>query len=497
MNTFTENEFTDYKAFFQNIGDLVCIIGTDGHFRTLNPALYNLLGWTENELKSVPFTDFIHPEDFQKTADAVSTLVEGKMLELITNRYRKKSGEYLYINWQGNINPITKEIIGIGRNVTEKVKKEQELELLSKVLSKTKDVAVITNPEGNILWVNAAFEKLTEYSKEEVIGRRPGSFLQGEDTNQEDVTKIRDAVKNVQEIDVNLLNYSKTGKQYWLNINISPIYNSNNELEFFLAIERDVTEKIQSERINLKQQEEILKTKLELEKISTLSKVGGWEVDIINNKINWSAVTKEIHEVEIDYCPTLETGINFYKEGQSRDTISKVVANAIENGIPYDVELEIVTAKNNVKWVRAIGNAEYKDGICVALVGTFQDITIDVLLKEEREIENKRLAFTLEATGDGIWDWNPQTQKTYYSPRWLQILGFEVGDFTDSDQEWSSRIHPDDVAFTFKLIGKNLKGETDGFEHEYRFQNKKGKYIWIKNKGKVVDRNEAVITCKV
>ena len=127
-----------------------------------------------------------------------------------------------------------------------------------------------------------------------------------------------------------------------------------------------------------------------LEKTNRMARVGGWELDMATQRLSWSAVTKQIHEVPPDYEPVLETGINFYKEGESRERITEVVQRAIEEGIPYDVELQIVTAKNNTLWVRAIGEAEFLDGQCSRLTGTFQDIS-------ERKSREEELASAREA----------------------------------------------------------------------------------------------------
>ena len=140
-----------------------------------------------------------------------------------------------------------------------------------------------------------------------------------------------------------------------------------------------------------KQAEVLLQRTTEmLEKTSRMARVGGWELDMATQRLSWSAVTKQIHEVPPDYEPVLETGIDFYKEGESRDRITEVVQRAIEKGIPYDVELQIVTAKNNTLWVRAIGEAEFLDGQCTRLAGTFQDIS-------ERKSREEELASAREA----------------------------------------------------------------------------------------------------
>ena len=105
-----------------------------------------------------------------------------------------------------------------------------------------------------------------------------------------------------------------------------------------------------------------------------MARIGTWEVNLINNTVRWSRMTKEIHEVNKDYEPELATAINFYKEGISRENILNAVTTAIKDGTTFDLELELVTAMGNVVWTRSIGQAEFKNGICIRLYGVFQDI---------------------------------------------------------------------------------------------------------------------------
>ncbi len=119
-----------------------------------------------------------------------------------------------------------------------------------------------------------------------------------------------------------------------------------------------------------------------------LARLGSWEVDVQRNRLYWSDTTKEIHEVDSNFEPNLETAITFYKEGVSRNTITEVIKEATTNGKPWDVELQIVTAKQNEKWVRAIGDVEFNKDVCTRIFGSFQDI--DSVKKTE--IEHKRIA---------------------------------------------------------------------------------------------------------
>lgn len=130
--------------------------------------------------------------------------------------------------------------------------------LFKDVLDSTSDVVVITEshpleePDGpKIVFVNSAFYELTGYGPDEVIGKTP-RILQGPKTNRDTLNQIKNAIINEEKISVELLNYSKSGEEYWLDFTITPIYNDKGKLRYFAAIERDITDK--------KAQEEILKT---------------------------------------------------------------------------------------------------------------------------------------------------------------------------------------------------------------------------------------------
>ncbi|MFT6123834.1 MAG: PAS domain S-box-containing protein [Oleiphilaceae bacterium] len=136
--------------------------------------------------------------------------------------------------------------------------------------------------------------------------------------------------------------------------------------------------------------EDLARQKMLLESMSQLARIGAWELDLEKDTLYWSSMTKEIHEVPNTFEPNVTTAINFYKEGQSRDNISKAVQLSLEEGIPWNEELQIVTAKGNVIWVAALGQAEFKHGKCVRLFGSFQDIDSKVKADLElKEAKNK------------------------------------------------------------------------------------------------------------
>jgi diguanylate cyclase (GGDEF)-like protein/PAS domain S-box-containing protein len=115
------------------------------------------------------------------------------------------------------------------------------------LVEKTNDLVIITEaknidkPDGpKIIYVNQAFVDLSGYTREEAIGQTP-RILQGPDTDPSTLKKIRCAMMNEKMVRVELLNYSKDGTPYWLDFAITPLYDKNKNLQFFAAIERDIT----------------------------------------------------------------------------------------------------------------------------------------------------------------------------------------------------------------------------------------------------------------
>lgn len=118
-----------------------------------------------------------------------------------------------------------------------------ELDKLSKVASRTNNLVIICNAKAEIEWVNDAFTRTTGYTLDEVVGKVPGRFLQGPETNRETVAFMRNMLRNQQGFNCEIVNYSKNGRSYWVEIEIQPIFDENNTLTHFIAIETDITEK--------------------------------------------------------------------------------------------------------------------------------------------------------------------------------------------------------------------------------------------------------------
>lgn len=126
------------------------------------------------------------------------------------------------------------------RDVTEEVEQRELQRMLSLVANETDNAVIISNADGLIEYVNNGFYRLTGWSLDEVKGKKPGSFLQGEETDHRTVDVIRQKLKNREAFYDEILNYRKDGSPYWTSLSINPVFNEG-QLVNFIAVQADIT----------------------------------------------------------------------------------------------------------------------------------------------------------------------------------------------------------------------------------------------------------------
>lgn len=212
---------------------------------------------------------------------------------------------------------------------------------------------------------------------------------------------------------------------------------------------------------------ELLRTKQLLEQTNKAARIGGWEVDLVANTVYWSEFTKAIHEVEPVYQPKLgfdellQERINFYKEGYSKDRINEVIQKAIQDGTPFDEELQIVTAKGRELWVRVIGEAQMENGICKKIYGSFHDI--DAAKKAELALIQKTEEFNelVALIPMGVYKYEDSHRFTYVSPGWCKLNNLQAEDVYANPDLPIGLIHPDDRERFIKTNEEVIRNKTD------------------------------------
>ncbi len=127
-------------------------------------------------------------------------------------------------------------------------KSESTASKLALVASRTDNAVIITDAEVRIEWVNEGFTRITGYAPEEVLGRNPGSFLQGPESDPATIALMRERISARTGFQCELLNYGKCGRKYWAAIEVQPIRDESGQLTNFIAVESDITERKRAEQ---------------------------------------------------------------------------------------------------------------------------------------------------------------------------------------------------------------------------------------------------------
>ena len=222
------------------LADAVIETDEDGMVVFLNPAWVSLTGLPVQACLGLPLADFF-PPDGRLDVERVLAERGGDHQELVTS-FVHLDGATVRVAL--TTSPIaTGGVVAVLRDVTRELAYQEELSKLSVVASSTSNLVIITDAEGRIDWVNPAFEQRTGYSLAEVRGLTPGSFLQGEDTDKDAVERLRVAVREHTPASEELLNYAKSGEAYWVTVNLTPVIDVHGELERFISVQDDITER--------------------------------------------------------------------------------------------------------------------------------------------------------------------------------------------------------------------------------------------------------------
>ncbi len=119
---------------------------------------------------------------------------------------------------------------------------------LDLIVQETVNSVVLTDADQKILWVNKSFTKISEYSFEEAVGKKPGELLQGTNTSAEAKKYLIDHINAGLPFQCDILNYSKSGREYWIDIKGQPIFDENGKLIQFFSIQTDITDRIELQK---------------------------------------------------------------------------------------------------------------------------------------------------------------------------------------------------------------------------------------------------------
>ncbi|HEV8083882.1 MAG TPA: PAS domain S-box protein [Chitinophagaceae bacterium] len=374
----------------------------DGTLADVNEAYAKIIGRTIEETLKLTYWEITpgkYHEQENKVLEGLTTT--GKFINY-EKEYIHKNGHLVPVRLSGNIieRDGEKFIWSSVEDITELKKADEKNRFKANLLNTIGQAAIATDLDGVVNYWNKAAENIYGWTPEEAIGKNI-IHLTTSHATREQALEIMDDLKNGRAWSGEFRVQRKDGTDFSALVTNSPIYDENNKLSGIIGISSDITEKKKLEEL--------------LDKTNRLAAIGSWEIDVDKGTVFWSDITKEIREVDKDFVPQLDIGISYFKEGSHKETISQKVKECIENGTPWDEELEIITFKGNPKWVRTIGEGEFINGKCIRVYGSFQDISI----RKKAEIEvlkvYKEKNIILESIGDAFYAIDKNWNFTYWN----------------------------------------------------------------------------------
>ena len=147
-----------------------------------------------------------------------------------------------------------KGMVIIGRDITKIKKEEERLRLLETAVINTTDSILITEATisdasgPKILFVNPAFEKMTGYKKEEILGKTP-SILQGDKSDWNELNRLKTALENWQTCDIETINYKKNGEEFWVNFSVVPVKDEHGNYTHWVSVQKDISERKKQDQV--------------------------------------------------------------------------------------------------------------------------------------------------------------------------------------------------------------------------------------------------------
>jgi len=383
-----EEDLKASSRHFDLSSDMVCTAGFDGIFRKVNATWTETLGWSEEELCSRPFVEFVHPDDRERTERESAALAQGGVTVDFTNRYATKDGGWRWIDWRAMANLEVGLIYASARDVTDRMALNVALETSDRrtqqILETASDAFISIDARGVVIDWNPQAEITFGWSCEEAKGRDLREMIVPESHREAHRRGVENYVatgegKHMGEV-LKLPALHRDGHEFPIELTLSPLQTAGGWS--FNAFVRDVSEREAAEQLLARQRRQLIEAQ-------SIGQFGSWEWDVASDTIEWSDQLCRIFGIEPGAAPPTLGGYLKRVHPDDRVATKEAIEEAYEAGEPFAFEHRIVHPDGSESVIHSRGEVDLgSDGKPVRMLGTGEDIT------ERREVERAKDEFT-------------------------------------------------------------------------------------------------------
>jgi PAS domain S-box-containing protein len=241
-----------YRAVFNIASVGIDVVNRQGQFVDMNETFSRFLRYPPEELRHLTILDVTHPEDVQRSRDMHEAIVRGELNEYrLEKRYVGKDGAII---WSDTAVSAIRDAdgqylatVGVIRDITSQKKSEEARIRLATAVEQAVEGIVITDIEGTIQYVNPAYEKITGYSRDEVVGQKP-MLLSSEEGNPTAQRDVIETLSRGERWSGHLVKRRKDSTLYEEDVTVTPVLDHQGNLKNFVVVKRDVTKEVGLQR---------------------------------------------------------------------------------------------------------------------------------------------------------------------------------------------------------------------------------------------------------
>jgi PAS domain S-box-containing protein len=478
-----------YRLLAENVADNIWVVDTDTLEITFcSPSVERILGYTDKETMTQTLGDTLTSESMEVVMSVLKDELSHEGKEGIDpSRSRTLELEQIHKNgskvWTETTatflrdeNGKATEILGVTRDIRERKKAEERIRLFRNLVNQSNDAIFVVDPQtSRFLDVNDKACSNLEYEKEDLLKLgvvdietiMPANF-----TWEEHVKNVR---KNGGMI-LEGVHKRKDGTTFPAELNTKII--EEEKREYMVAVARDISAR--------KQGEEALRLSQEKSRdlVETVNDII-WEADV--NGV-YTYLSSRIQAI-FGYEPEELIGrpLTDLMSSNEADRVSDIFKGLVPEPKPFmALETTVIRKDGEPVTLETSGKPFFSvDGKLLGFRGVDRDITKRKQAEKALRESEERLSLVLQATNDGIWDWEIINDKIHTSDRFKELIGYTGNDSMMVIGTWTSRIHPDHQGRIMHELQESLDGKAP-YNIDYLVRDKTGGYRWRNARGMVL-----------